>query len=260
VNPARLGILVAIVCASAGLAACGDGEERRQVDAEALLDSAFARPVESAITGVDFVAGAEAVPSLSVPVRISLDGPYVSGRGVGAPSVDWALDAEVAGFGVEGELVSTGENVFLSVFGDNYQLGREAVAARGRVLADPGLDPRSWFGSATYEGDEDVEGTAAARISAPLRGAQLAADLRGLGDRLGLPPVRPVAATGTIEAWIGIDDEAVRRLRVDAGQALGLDIVLSEIGEPQVITIPEGGGFKPIGDLLASLQDLGVSP
>jgi hypothetical protein len=260
VNRARLGIVVAALCAGLGLSSCGDdGEERRQVDAEALLDSAFSRPIGSAVAAIDVAAGAEAVP-LSVPATLSLDGPYVGGGGEEVPRVDWELEAEVAGFGVDGELVSTGDNVYLSVFGDNYQLGREGVAARRQALARPGLDPRSWFGPATYEGDEEVAGTEAARIDAPLRGGQLGADLEGLSDRLGLPGgARPVLR-GTIQAWIGVEDEIVRRLRIDAGEDLAADMVLSEVGEPQEITIPEGGGFKPIGDLLSSLQELGVSP
>lgn len=257
---ARLGIVVVALCAGLGLTSCGGGEERRQVDAEALLDSAFSHPISSAVTSIDLAAGAAAVPSLSVPVTLSLDGPYVSGGGVGIPSADWELEAEVAGFGVDGELVSTGDNIFLSVFGDNYQVGRPAVEARRQVLSDPGLDPRSWFGPATYEGDEEVEGTATARIDAPLRGAQLAADLESLGGSLGLPSVRAPAERGTIQAWIGIDDGIVRELRVDAGEDLAMDVVLTEVGEPQEITIPAGGGFKPIEELLSSLQELGVSP
>ena len=261
VTRARLVIVVAAFCAGLGLASCGGGgEERRQVDAEALLDSVFSHPVSSAVTSIDLVADAEAVPSLSAPVSLSLDGPYVSGGGVRIPSADWELEAEVAGFGVDGELVSTGENVYLSLFGDNYQVGRAAVEARREALTDPGLDPRSWFGPATYEGDEELEGTATARIDAPLRRAPLAADLEGLGGRLGLPPVRPPAERGTIQAWIGIDDGIVRELRIDAGEDLTADVVLSDVGEPQEITIPAGGGFKPIGDLLSSLQELGVSP
>jgi hypothetical protein len=261
VHRARLGIVVVALCAGLSIGSCGGGdEERRQVDPEGLLDSAFSHPVGSAVTSIDLVAGAEAVPSLSVPVSVSLDGPYVSGGGVRVPSADWELEAEVAGFGVDGELVSTGDNVYLSVFGDNYQVGRAAVEERRQALAEPGLDPRSWFGSATYEGDEEVGGTSTARIDAPLRSAQLAADLEGLGGRLGLPAVRPPAGPGTIQAWIGIDDGIVRELRIDAGEDLAVDVVLSEVGEAQEITIPAGGGFKPIGDLVSSLQELGVSP
>jgi hypothetical protein len=261
VNRARLGIVVAALCAGLALSSCGEGgEERRRVDAEALLDSAFSDPVGSAVTAIDIVAGAESVPSFSVPVRLSLNGPYVGGGGEGVPRVDWALEAEVAGFGVDGELVSTGENVYLSVFGDNYQLGRDAVAARSQALARPGLDPRSWFGPATYRGDEEVEGTETARIDAPLRGARLTADLEELSGRLGLPQGRPPVLRGTIQAWIGVGDEIVRELRIDAGEDLAANVVLSGVGEPQEITIPEGGGFKPIGDLLSSLQELGVSP
>ncbi len=260
-NRVRPLIAIAALCLGAALASCGgEDEQPRPVDPEALLDAAFSEPVSSAIAGIDLVAGAEAVPSLPAPVSLSLNGPYVSGGGVRPPSVDWELDAEVAGFGVDGELVSTGEDVYLSIFGDNYRVGRAAVAARREALADPGLEPRSWFGPATYAGDEEVEGTEAARIDAPLRGARLAEDLESLGDSLALPAVRPPPIRGTIGAWVGIDDGVIRRLQIDGGEDLAVEVVLSEVGEPQEITIPAGGGFKPITDLLASLQELGVSP
>jgi hypothetical protein len=255
-----LGIVVAFLSAGLG-AGCGGGdEEPRRVDPEALLDSAARRPLTSAVASIDLAAGGAAGPSLPGPVSVSLDGPYIGGGGTRPPSVDWELEAEVAGFGVDGELVSTGDDVYLSLFGDNYRVGRAAVAARREALADPGLDPRSWFGPATYEGDEEVEGTETARIEAPLRGPALAADLESLGGRLGVPTPQVPASAGTIQAWIGIEDEVIRRLRIDAGEELRADLILSEVGEPQEITIPAGGGFKPIGDLLSSLQAFGVTP
>ena len=67
----------------------------------------------------------------------------------------------------------------------------------------------------------------------------------------------------TLDAHVVVERETFRLdldLRIDAGEDLAADVVLSEVGEPQEITIPAGGGFKPIGNLLASLQELGVSP
>lgn len=256
----RLGIALAALCAAVGPAACGEADERREVNAEALLDSAFAQPPASATTKIEAAAAAGALPALPASATLSLDGPYVSGGGVGVPSFDWAVEAEIAGFGVEGELVSTGDNVYLSIFGDNYQVGRGEVEARAEALANPEIEPRSWFGPARYVGDEEVEGTQTARIDAPLRGARFAADLEQLAARLGLPPLRPAVEGGTARAWIGIDDELLRELRVEAGEELAVDVVLSDLGEPQEITIPPGGGFKPLGELLSSLQELGISP
>jgi hypothetical protein len=255
-----LGIVLAFLCAGLGIGCGGGADEPRRVDPEALLDSALSRPVTSAVASIDLAAGGEATPSLPGPVSVSLDGPYVSGGGTRPPSVDWELEAEVAGFGVDGELVSTGDDVYLSLFGDNYRVGRAAVVSRREALADPGLDPRSWFGPASYQGDEEVDGTETARVDAPLRGARLAADLESLGGRLGLPALPAPVAAGTIQAWIGIEDDVIRRLRIDAGEDLTADLILSEVGEPQEITIPAGGGFKPIGDLLSSLQAFGVTP
>jgi hypothetical protein len=257
----RVSLVAAALSLGLALGSCGgEDEEPRRVDPEALLDSTFSRPVSSAVTSIELVAGASSVPSLPAPGRLSLDGPYIGGGGGQVPSADWELEAEVAGFGVDGELVSTGENVYLSVFGDNYQLGPAAVEARREALADPGLDPRSWFGPATYEGDEEIEGTETARIDAPLRSDALRADLEELGARLDLPSPRAPVENGSIQAWIGIDDGIIRKLRIDAGEELTAEVVLTEVGEPQEITIPAGGGFKPIGDLLSSLQRLGVYP
>jgi hypothetical protein len=206
-----------------------------------------------------------------------MNGPYVSGEGVRIPSVDWEVDANVAGFGLDGELVSTGEDVFISVFGDNYRVGAAAVAQWNHSLAGQVTQPRAWFGKATYEGDEEVDGVDSARISARLRGERMVEDLGAIGADLGLgeAALEPRIQGGRIDAWIGVDDETIHQLRVigdfkipadqrptfrgATGGAFGLEVVLSDIGAEQEITIPEGGGFKPIGDLIDSINELSLA-
>src|SRR5262245_12461403 len=250
---------------------CGGGPERRSgVDPEAVLDGAFSHPIESAEIGADL--GITGIPRLG-RTSVRLEGPYVSGHGERIPRFGWQLKAKVAGFGVDGELVSTGDDLFLSLYGDNYRVGTEAVAdVNRRVAAGFGLRPRGWLGPARYESDEEVAGVRTAHITAPLRGAAVGKDFEDLFARLGLS--HPPAIHGTAEGWVGVDDNRLRRLKLDAvvtipppqrarlGGAgvihLTGDVTAEEVGESQEITIPAGGGFKPIRDLFLSLNDLGV--
>jgi hypothetical protein len=267
----RLRFGLGLAAAAVALSGCGGSESGRHVDPSALLDSAFTHPISSSSVEADFKLEVEGVPQLSDPTTLSIDGPYVSGQGNQIPSFDWDVDASLGGFGLEGEVVSTGDNVYLSVFGDNYQVGRAPVARVNASVANLVINPREWFGKASYEGDEEVAGVETAHILARLRGDQLVEDVGALGEGLGLSSLTPVV-NGKIEAWVGIDDEVVRELAVLARFTIppdqrdrvrgatrgrvGFEIVQSDVGSEQEITIPEGGGFKPIGRLIESINDL----
>lgn len=272
--PVRLSAgCVALAVAALLAAGCGGGEPRHDVNPEPLLDAGLSHPITSARIEADLELQVTGVPQLARPATLKLDGPYVSGRGVRIPSFDWALTASLAGFPVDGQLVSTGENLFLSVYGDNYDFGRPAIAAANqRLAAGSGLNPRRWLGPPRYEGDDDVGGVDTAHLVADLRGGAAGQDLGGLFTRLGLS--HPPAIHGTAETWIGIEDQVLRRLKLDAlvtipppqrprlGGAgeihLTADVTADDVGESQTIKIPAGGGFRPIRDLVLSLNDLGV--
>jgi hypothetical protein len=307
VRHARFALAGLALAAVLSLTACGgDRGKRDNVDPEALLDSAFSHPIPTSITTVDFDGRVDGVPQLSGnPVKLSVEGPYISGNGMQIPSVDWRVNASAGGFNVGGKVVSTGHNVFLTIFGDGYQVGEAAVeeqnakiraataAAAGNPppLANLGVHPREWFGNATYEGDEEVAGVDTAHVTAHLRGDQVVEDLHALSNRLGLNDASPAPEkltpaqaktvndglhTGRIEAWVGIDDEIVRELKVETaftiapdqrddvrgatGGELHLDILQEDVGEDQEVHAPSGVGVKPIRDLLLSLNDFGLLP
>jgi hypothetical protein len=271
----RVTTLLLVLGTSAGpLAGCGggDGGDAPLVNPDALLDSAAAHPVRSADLDGQARLTLDGSSSLSQPVTLRVKGPYVSGGGVRIPSFDWKFEVKVLGFGVGGKLVSTGENVFISPFGDNYELGRETTAAINAQVASSSVHARDLFGPARNEGNEEVNGVETQHVNAELEGKEVAVALHPLRDALGLTHVpRPV---GRIEAWIGLDDRTVHKLSLDAdfgiapadrprlggarGGNLQVEVTLDDINEPQTVHVPGGGGYRPIRDLFLTLQDLGA--
>jgi hypothetical protein len=193
-----------------------------------------------------------------------LSGPYVSGEGRTIPKFDWRMNASALSFPVGGHLLSTGTNVYLTVYGNRYEVGTAAVAAANERLGEAGaINARSWFGRARVDGDGHEGGEDCERISAPLRGEAVARDLAPLASGLGLSKTPSVS--GTASACVGFDDRVLHELEVGAvlsgpaSAALDLDVVISDVGKPQDISPPAGGGYRPIRDLAITLNDLGVS-
>jgi hypothetical protein len=260
------------------VAGCG-GSSHPRVEPEVMLDSAAAHPVTSAQTEIDLRVQVTGLAQLSAPLHLRLEGGYVSGGDRRIPSFDWRFTASALGFPVGGRVVSTGLNAYLSVYGDDYEVGTGPLAAANEWInradeSDEPLDlrPRSWFGRARIEGEASEGGTDCERIAAPLRAAALAGDLDAVARALQLssPPV----VRGTVRGCVGFDDRVFHQFGVDADvgipaadrERLGgassahveLDVVNSDIGEQQHISAPAGGGYRPIRDLLLTLNDLGV--
>jgi hypothetical protein len=257
-------ILTILLVAIVNAAGCGGSEHHKTVNPEAMLDAAAAHPITSAQTDIDLRLEPHGVSQLPGPLGLRLSGPYVSGGGRQIPKFDWRLNASAVGFPVGGHAVSSGTNVYLTLYGDRYEVGTDAVAAANeRIAASGPVHPRAWFGRARVDGQGNEGGTDCERISAPLRGDALARDLAPLAASLGLSETP--AVSGTAEACVGFDDRVLRELQVTAqlsGPAtvgIDLDVVLSDVGEPQDIAIPAGGGFRPIRDLALQLNDLGAS-
>jgi hypothetical protein len=263
-----IGACVALAAGCGG----GDGGDAPLVNPDALLDSAAAHPVKSARIDGQAKLTLDGSSVLSQPVTARVEGPYVSGGGDRIPSFDWKFNVKVLGFGVGGKLVSTGENVLISPFGDNYEVGRDAVAAVNQRIGDTSVSLRELFGAARNEGNEEVDGVETQHVTAEIEGKRVAEAFRPLRDALGLTHFpTPV---GRVGAWIGLDDRTVHKLSLDAdfgiapadrprvggasGGNLQLGATLDEINEPQSVHVPGGGGYKPIRNLLLTLSDLGA--
>jgi hypothetical protein len=265
--------LLPFVCSLALLVGCG-GSDHRRIEPERMLDSAAAHPIESADADIDLHVRVDGLSLLSGPIRVRLEGPYRSGGGERIPSFDWRLSASVIGFPVGGRLVSTGDDVYLTVYGDQYAVGRsEVAAANARLTAAGGLrvHVRRWLGPARVIGEGNAGGEDCERISAPLRGAVVQRDLSPLASAFGF---EAPSVSGRAVACVGYDDRVLHELELNA--VLGLsaadsarlrgatavhvqaDITNSDVGKPQQIETPSGS-FRPIRDLFLTLQDLAGS-
>jgi len=268
--------LAVCLIAVAGLAGCGSSHHQ-PIPPDRMLDQAAGHPIHSAQVQAEASLQLHGVERLSTPIRLGAEGPFVSGEGQRIPSFDWRVSAGALGFGVGGHLVSTGENVYLSIYGDNYEVGTGPVAAANDWIRGAGhpepleAEVRDWFGRARIEGQGTEGGADCERIAAPLRAVPLTGDLMGPIGALGLSS--PPTFRGTVRACVGFDDRTFHQLALDAelafppedqarlggatGAHLDATVVLGDVGEPQHISPPRGS-FRPIQDLLLTLQDLGL--
>ena len=98
----------------------------------------------------------------------------------------------------------------------------------------------------------------------------MARDFAPLAAASGSP--EPPTVSGRARACVGFDDRVLHELEVGAGwesrsrigracrgelDQVGLDVVISDVGQPQQISAPRGGGYRPIRDLALTLNDLG---
>src|SRR5687767_14552489 len=115
-----------------GLAAPGCGGEDPEppdVPPAELLQRAVADPAASAVASIDLDARLEGESLLAGEAAATVEGPYELAPDGGVPELELELDGEVAGFGIDGELISTGDDAFVVFFGEGFRVGTERVAA-----------------------------------------------------------------------------------------------------------------------------------
>ena len=272
-SPRRL-LLVALCAPVLALIGCG-GKSHDRVDPAKMLEQAAAHPIRSAQLDIDATISLDGVRALSEPIHLHLDGPYVSGGGAAIPSFDWKMNLSLLGFPLGGRLVSTGDNVYLSVYRNQYQVGEETTAdVNARVAAaaasGPAPNPARWLAQPTVGGEGSAGGVDCERIAGSLGGEAFGRDLNALVSASGAPAV---SVSGDGELCVGFDDRTLHELDVDAdlrfppevGELLGgataahveAEIEISDVGEAQQIAVPRGS-YRPIRDLFLTLNDLGV--
>jgi hypothetical protein len=274
---AAAAILAAVLTAFAG---CGGGEPEAPDEPPAeLLREAAATPPASGQAELDLALDLEGQGLLAGPSSVAAEGPFDHGDG-GLPRFELSGEAEVGGFGIEGAVVSTGDDLFVDFFGELYRVGSARVAAAESRLAEAGgagLDVAAWIADPTYGEIEEVGGADAQEVQGTLQSDAVAAStLVVLAEVVGAPGLLQAAAQGArpgpAEVWIALDDTTVRRVRVElpftvpsellvatrgiTGGTVDLEVEIGDVGAEVEIEPPAGGGFKPIESLISELRGL----
>ena len=281
-------VLLAVV-----LTACGAGSSG---DVKSTVDKAFSTPIKSARIDLEATLQLDGVKQLNGPVKLSVQGPYESGGSQTIPKADWDIAASASGQNFSAGFISTGDNAWVGFQGQNYEVGKQAVAQvnrqikqtagqnKGKGLSEFGIDPRNWLKDAKDEGDEKIAGTDTTHVSAALDVSKFLDDLNRIvaktgsssGTRARITPaqkkqIEDVVKNPRFDLYVGKDDNVIRRLSADLSftvpsdkraQVAGLESgTLSFSIEFADVGKPQAitapPNAKPLSELTAQLGGLG---
>src|SRR4051812_6793301 len=163
----RLFALLSFALLAALLTACGGGNSANVKDT---LDKAFSTPIKSARIDLEVTLKLDGVKQVNGPVKLSVQGPYESGGNQTIPKADWDIAASASGQNFSAGFVSTGDNAWVGFQGQNYEVGKQAVAQinqqirqaagqnKKQGLSQFGIDPREWLKDASDQGTDKVAG------------------------------------------------------------------------------------------------------
>jgi hypothetical protein len=236
---ARSLLLITLALAAALLAACGG---KSSSDVKDTLDKAFSTPIKSARTDLELSLALDGVKQLNGPVKLSVQGPYESGGNKTIPKTDWDIAASAAGQNFTAGFISTGDNAWVGFQGQNYEIGKAAVAGINRQiqqaagtnkkkgLSQFGINPRDWIKNAQDEGSAKVDGVETDHVSAALDVGKFLDDLNRLVRKAGngvsgaaraqISPsqkkqIEDVVQNPRFDVYVGKDDNVIRRLSAD---------------------------------------------
>src|SRR3954449_4540917 len=188
--------LLVFALAMGVLAACGGGSS---ADVKDTLDKAFSTPIHSARIDLELTLKLDGVKQLNGPVKLSVQGPYETGGNQTIPKADWDIAASASGQNFSAGFISTGDNAWIGFQGQNYEVGKAAVAQinqqikqaagqnKSKGFSQFGIDPRDWLTDAKDEGTDKVGGVETDHVSAALDVSKFVDDLNRLLKKAGGP-------------------------------------------------------------------------
>src|SRR3954447_4553730 len=237
--PGRFRTLALLVAALSVVlvAACGG---KSSGDVKDTLDKAFSTPIKSATIDLELGLKVEGVKQLNGPVKLSVQGAYETGGNETIPKADWDIAASAAGQNFSAGFISTGDNAWVGFQGQNYEVGKQAVAQinqqikqaanqnKNKGLSQFGIDPRNWLKDAKDEGSEKVAGTDTDHVSAALDVGKFVDDLNRIVQKAGtstgstaqITPdqkkqIEDIVKNPRFDVYVGKADHVIRRLSAD---------------------------------------------
>ncbi len=238
-----LPFLLALAFALAAfVSACGGSGSSNDKSATQLLNTAFHQPIKSADVNFNLQVQVQGVQSLSQPLSFKFSGPYVNNGPGKLPTMDLSASIVGGGQSVPFGLTSTGDDFFVKVRGQAYDVGKQTVAKLNQQLAQQkaqnkqntslsalGIHPSTWLSNAKNAGDSTVGGTPVTHISADLNVSKVLDDLNSLVQKAptsslngaSKPPqlseqqkseIEQVIKNPHIDVYVAKSDNTVRRI------------------------------------------------
>jgi hypothetical protein len=264
----RVFALLCLALAAAVLSACGSNDSQ---DVKATLNKAFSTPIKSARIDLEVTLNLDGVKQLNGPVKLSVQGPYETGGSQTIPKADWDIAASAAGQNFSAGFTSTGDNAWIGFQGQNYEVGKAAVAQinqqikqaagqnKQKGLSQFGIDPKNWLKDPKNEGDEKVAGVDTHHVSATLDVGKFLDDLNRIvkkaGSTAGTPAqitaqqkreIQDVVKNPTFDVYVGKDDSVIRRLSSDLSFSVPSD-KQSQVGGLKSGTLSFSIEFADVG-------------
>src|SRR3954463_15858617 len=285
--------LLCVALSAALLSACGSGNSD---DVKETLDKAFSTPIKSARIDLEVSLQLDGVKQLNGPVKLSVQGPYETGGSQTIPNTDWDIAASAAGQNFSAGFISTGDNAWVGFQGQNYEVGKAAVAQINRQIQQAagqnknkgfsqfGIDPRDWLTDAKDEGSEKVAGVETDHVSAALDVSKFVDDLNQLVKKAGssagtsaqITPeqkkqIEDIVKNPRFDVYVGKDDNVIRRLSADLSFTVPSDkqaqlnglksgtlsFSIDFANVGKPQTITAPANAKPLSDLTSQLGGLG---
>ena len=234
-------IVLPLLAALALLAGCGGDDSpsaEESADAQALLEKAFSKQVDSADLKLDMKADLEGLDQLKGPVSVSLSGPFKSSGEGELPVLDWDLKAKFAGQTIDAGMVVTDDNAYVSFRGQDYEVGEQVFeqlkanfakqqkqAGGQQSLKQFGIDPTDWLKDPEVEDGQDIGGDSTRKISGDVDAQKVVEDVLGA---LRSPALRrQLQSQG--QAVPEVDEAAVEKV-TDAVEDVHFEVNVDEDG------------------------------
>ena len=173
----RVRRLALLLLAAVALGGCGGGEDKQSV--EDVHDQAFRQQIKSADLRIEAELDLNGGSSAGQPVRIEASGPFRTNEGrLPSADIDLRFGVDGAGQTIQTGFLSTGDRAFVKFEDVFYEQPAAEVRRANRTIARNakkrgslhalGIDPRSWLGRATDEGEEEIAGVQTRHVAGTL--------------------------------------------------------------------------------------------
>jgi hypothetical protein len=238
----RLLVLVLAISLTLGVAACGSssGGGGSSKNATELVNTAFQHPIKAATIALNLNAQLQGISQLNGPISVQVTGPYQTNSGK-LPKFDLKAGITGGGQSVPLAIRSTGDNLFIQIQGNWYELGQDAVTKLNDQIAQQrsnnpskgfsafGVNPLTWLKDAKTADDTTVAGEPVNHASATLDVGKLLNDLNQVASKANVsgttkPPqltaqqmqqIQEIVKDPQIDVYVSKNDQTLRRLAAD---------------------------------------------